>query len=213
MATSQGLPPPLMMHQSAPVSAPDAHGAADVAVRCFVFPSPAVELSGCCTADSPADCSPSPSPAAAVACGTALIDTLEPDVKQLALQLHGLKLGLKQQCAEYATGLAVQGVMNVDDLRRVSEVDAWAIIKRAGVKMVPQQTLMTAVFGRAVVDPDRDREVKDTVASAPPAQQVYTKSDNLHVRMEEQKLRILNDQSPPLTDEQRATLHPEVQRM
>jgi hypothetical protein len=136
---------------------------------------------------------------------------LEPEVKALALSLYGLKCGLKKHCAEYAAGLALQGVMNVDHLRRVSETDAWAIIKRAGFKVVPQQTLMHKLFGRSVVDPDRD--AADKFALVVPPEQIAEKKNHLKIRMEEQKLRIDNDRSEPLTDEQRATLHPEVQKL
>ncbi len=136
---------------------------------------------------------------------------LEPEVKALAMSLHALKLGLKKHCAEYAVGLALQGVLNVDDLRRVSEADAWAIIKRAGFKVVPQQVLMRQVFGQSAIDPDLEAE--DRFALVVPQEQIAEKNNLLKVRMEAQKLRIQNDQSEPLTDEQRATLHPEVQRM
>ena len=136
---------------------------------------------------------------------------LEPEVKALAISLHALKLGLKKHCAEYAVGLAQQGVLNVDHLRRVSEADAWGIIKRAGLKVVPQQVLMRNVFGQSAVDPDREAE--DRFALVVPQEQVVEKTNLLKIRMEEQKRRIQNDQSEPLTDAQRATLHPEVQKM
>ena len=158
---------------------------------------------------------PAPSPAAApVSQETELaFDAfgLEPEVKALAMSLYGLKCGLKKHCAEYAAGLALQGVLNVDHLRRVSETDAWAIIKRAGFKVVPQQTLMHKLFGRSVVDPDRDAE--DKFALVVPPEQIVEKKNYLKIRMEEQKLRIDNDRSEPLTDEQCATLHPEVQKL
>jgi hypothetical protein len=136
---------------------------------------------------------------------------LEPEVKALAMSLYDLKCGLKKHCAEYAAGLALQGVLNVDHLRRVSETDAWAIVKRAGFKVVPQQTLMHKLFGRSVVDPDRD--AADKFALVVPPEQIVEKKNYLKIRMEEQKLRIDNDRSEPLTDEQRATLHPEVQKL
>ncbi len=136
---------------------------------------------------------------------------LEPEVKALALSLFDLRLGLKKHCAEYAAGLALQGVLSVDHLRRVSEVDAWGIIKRAGLKVIPQQNLMQHVFGKSVVDPDREAE--DRFALVVPQEQIVEAKNVLKVRMDEQKLRVANDRSPPLTDEQRATLHPEVQKM
>ncbi len=135
---------------------------------------------------------------------------LEPEVKALAISLFDLRLGLKMHCAEYATGLAQQGVLSVDHLRRVSQPDAWGIIKRAGLKVIPQKNLMRHVFGKAVVDPDREAE-----DAAVPQEEEEEKGDKnvLKGRMEEQKRRILNDPSEPLTDEQKATLHPEVQRL
>ena len=136
---------------------------------------------------------------------------LEPEVKALALSLFDLRLGLKKHCAEYAAGLALEGVLSVDHLRRVSEVEAWGIIKRAGLKVIPQQNLMQHVFGKSIVDPDREAE--DRFALVVPQEHIVEAKNVLKARMEEQKLRIQSDQAPPLTDEQRATLHPEVQKM
>ncbi len=110
----------------------------------------------------------------------------------------------------YATGLAQQGVLSVDHLRRVSQPDAWGIIKRAGLKVIPQKNLMRHVFGKTFVDADREAE-----EAVVPQEEEEEKGDKnvLKGRMEEQKRRILNDPSEPLTDEQKATLHPEVQRL
>ncbi len=139
---------------------------------------------------------------------------LEPEVKALAMSLYDLELGLKKDCVDYATGLALQGVFTVDHLRRVSEVEAWKIIKSVGLKVIPQQALMEAVFGKSVVDPEGGYGSRDkSFFSVPPREQVVEAKNMLKARMDEQRMRIQNDQSEPLTDEQREKLHPEVQKM
>jgi hypothetical protein len=139
---------------------------------------------------------------------------LEPEVKALAMSLYDLELGLKKDCVDYATGLALQGVLTLDHLRRVSELEAWKIIKSVGLKVIPQQALMEEVFGKSVVDPDGGYGNQDkSVPSVPPREQVVEAKNILKARMDEQRLRIQNDQSEPLTDEQREKLHPEVQAM
>ena len=213
ISMAQGLPP---THHSllSPAEQLAAHAAADqeemIGVRCTVFPHamahpPAIPPSAHGASN---DAPPAP---AVPSRGDEFINALDAEVKQLALSLHGLKLGLKEQCADYAKGLAVQGVLSVDDLRRVSESEAWSIIKRAGVKIVPQHTLMSALFGPGTLDPDR--AVEDRFALVPPPQEINKQHVHLTVKMEAQKQAILNDQAAPLTDADRATLSVPVQQL
>jgi hypothetical protein len=107
------------------------------------------------------------------------------------------------------------GITSIDDFRCSSEVFAWAIMKRAGVKVEPQHRLMTHVFGaehfgHCVVDPHGD--LPEDCMSVP-AEELRREVEELKRGMQDQKILIQSDRAEPLTAEQRRSLHPDVQRM
>jgi hypothetical protein len=101
--------------------------------------------------------------------------------------------------------------MSVSDLLCLSVSEMSSITQRAGMNAAAQETLMRALLGPSVTLPQRELESKTPQIAS--LQHAAKPKEHLRVRMEAQKLRIQNDRSEPLTAEQRATLHPEVQRM
>ena len=73
------------------------------------------------------------------------IVAVDPELQPLTDALVALKIGVHRTCAALAVALEQAGVMSIDDLRLLSEVDARDLLDRVGFEKLQQIKLMQAV--------------------------------------------------------------------
>jgi hypothetical protein len=70
---------------------------------------------------------------------------VDPELQPLTDALVALKIGVHRTCAALAVALEQVGVMSIDDLRLLSEVDARDLLYRVGFEKLQHIKLMRAV--------------------------------------------------------------------